>query len=166
MSLNTTFYNYISAYHGSLLLKASLLQLAAIYILSYMIAVSKEKKNKKTSQQRKTIHLQSHVCKLQGQFRVEVMLFSFVAKVTKSFNLKKVPDFFLFVYTSALQDHETIKLQLYPVRTFSAGKFPKGTLHIQQLPYYCCVSRQRHSHYHEDCQRESVCVGVCAHVSG
>lgn len=66
MSLNTTFYNYISAYHGSLLLKASLLQLAAIYILSYMIAVSKEKKNKKTSQQRKTIHLQSHVCKLQG----------------------------------------------------------------------------------------------------
>lgn len=38
------------------------------------------------------------------------MLFSFVAKVTKSFNLKKVPDFFLFVYTSALQDHETIKL--------------------------------------------------------
>lgn len=44
MSLNTAFYNYISAYHGSLLLKASLLQLAAIYILSYMIAVSKEKK--------------------------------------------------------------------------------------------------------------------------
>lgn len=43
ISLNTTFYNYISAYHGSLLLKASLLQLAAIYILSYMIAVSKEK---------------------------------------------------------------------------------------------------------------------------
>lgn len=47
MSLNTAFYNYISAYHGSLLLKASLLQLAAIYILSYMIAVSKEKKIKR-----------------------------------------------------------------------------------------------------------------------
>jgi len=46
MSLNTTFYNYISAYHGSLLLKASLLQLEAIYILSYMIAVFKEKKIK------------------------------------------------------------------------------------------------------------------------
>lgn len=44
-----------------------------------------------------------------------------MAKVTKSFNLKKVPDslFFhsllissiSFVYTSALQDHETIELQ-------------------------------------------------------
>lgn len=39
---------------SSSLLKASLLQLAEIYILSYMIAVFREKKNQRTSQQRKT----------------------------------------------------------------------------------------------------------------
>lgn len=54
--LYTAFYNYISAYHGSLLLKASLLQLAEIYILSYMIAVFREKKKSKDITTKKNIY--------------------------------------------------------------------------------------------------------------
>lgn len=54
VSLDTsTFSNYITASHGSLLLKASLLLLAAIYSLSYMIAVPKKRRKKKTEKKRK-----------------------------------------------------------------------------------------------------------------
>lgn len=53
-------FGFLGEYCESLLLKASLLQLAAIYSSSYMM-VSKKKKKKKDTHKRKQKHVQ-HLC--------------------------------------------------------------------------------------------------------
>lgn len=54
-------FGFLGEYRESLLLKASLLQLAAIYSSSYMMVQKKKEKGKDTHKKKKPKHLQ-HLC--------------------------------------------------------------------------------------------------------
>lgn len=59
-------FGFLGEYCESLLLKASLLQLAAIYSSSYMMVSKKKKKKKDTQKKKKKNMYNIYVCKLQG----------------------------------------------------------------------------------------------------
>lgn len=81
---------FLGEYHDSLLLKASQLQFI-IHDVSKNKRKQKKQKTKDTHQKKEEKTFTWYVCKLQGQIRIEVMLFSLLAKSNKkSFFSRKV----------------------------------------------------------------------------